>query len=131
MDPNTKMALNDAVRQVRDAWNKGVETGTDFANARAAQRYVIAMRVKTKRTEKGISQEKLSEMINANALTYKGYENCRSDIPIVYLVRIANVLETTVDYLVGRTDNSSPAKPSIEERIKKLEALAGLSEKNQ
>jgi len=123
MDTNTKIALNDALQQIRDAWNKGYETGTDLANARTMQRYIIATRIKTKRMEKGLSQEKLSEKINANALTYKGYENCKSDIPTVYLVRIANVLDTTVDYLVGRTDEPTPTETAIEERLKKLEAM--------
>ena len=106
---------------LRAAWNTGIERGHDINQSRTEQRLIIAKRIKALRTEKGISQEKFSEAINANFLTYKGYENCKSDIPIFYLVRIADVLGTSLDYLAGRTDVKD--SDSVEERLKKLEEL--------
>ena len=58
-------------------------------------------------------------MIHANTLTYRGYENCKSDIPLFYLVRIADVLETSLDYLAGRTE--AQEESILEQRVKKLE----------
>lgn len=103
------------------ALKKGWYIGKDINQSRAEQRIIIAKRLKALRTEKGISQQDFSEAINANFLTYKGYENCKSDIPIFYLVRIADVLDTTLDYLTGRTDTKDAA--SVEERLKKLEEM--------
>lgn len=106
------------------AFQKGVDIGKDINQARADQRLIVAQRIKALRTEKGISQEKFSDMIHANTLTYRGYENCKSDIPLFYLVRIADLLETSLDYLAGRTELSDPAANlTLEERVKKLEKI--------
>lgn len=104
-----------------DAWNLGAEIGHDITQSKLKQREIVALRVKSLRTAKGISQEQISNMIHANTLTYRGYENCKSDIPLFYLVRIANVLETSLDYLAGRTDIQE--QDSLESRIKKLEEI--------
>ena len=117
----SKVTATDALKELRDAWRKGVEIGTDLNRSRAAQRIVIASRIKAERSHAGISQEELSAKIHANTLTYKGYENCKSDIPIVYLVRIANELDVSLDYLTGRTDQRVIESNQLEARINRLE----------
>jgi len=118
---NTHMTLAEALKEIRKAWGKGVDQGQDLNRTRAAQRIVIASRIKAERTKHNMTQEEISEKINSNALTYKGYENCKSDIPIVYLVRIANVFNVSLDYLTGRTDMDSEKSSQLEERVSKLE----------
>lgn len=103
------------------AWQLGVEIGQDINQSKAEQRMIVAQRVKALRTAKGISQEKMSSIIHANTLTYRGYENCKSDIPLFYLVRIADVLETSLDYLAGRTEVQEES--NLEQRIKRLESI--------
>lgn len=119
-ESKTKMTGNEALKLLRDSWNKGIELSQENTAARLMQRLVIANRVKQLRTEREISQEKFSELVGVAFLTYKGYENRKSDIPIHTLVRIANELDTTLDYLAGRTDNRK-TEESIEGRLKKLE----------
>ena len=102
-----------------EAWQKGTEIGHDITQARIDQRQLTAQRVKALRNKRGISQEKISDLIHANTLTYRGYENCKSDIPLFYLVRIADVLETSLDYLAGRTE--AQEESLLEQRVKKLE----------
>lgn len=116
---SSKMTVNEALKLLRDSWNKGVEYGQENAAARLTQRIVIAGRVKQLRMERGISQEKFSDLISVPFLTYKGYENRKSDIPIYTLVRIANEFDTSMDFLTGRTDEQ-PSE-SVEERLRKLE----------
>lgn len=106
----------------QEAWQKGVDIGKDLNEARAELRAEIAKRIKEKRKEAGLSQEEMSERIHANFLTYKGYENFKSDIPMVYLVRIADVLDLSLDYLAGRTEEERQAD-TLEERIAKLESI--------
>lgn len=120
---NTQMTISEALDLLRKAWKKGIEIGTDFNQSKSIQRYVIANRIKTSRTLKNMTQEELSDKINANSLTYKGYENCKSDIPVVYLVRIANTLDVSLDYLTGRIDENEDYHKQIEERISKLENI--------
>lgn len=114
---NTKLTAE----TLSNAWQLGVEIGQDINQSRAEQRMIVAQRVKALRTAKGISQEKMSSIIHANALTYRGYENCKSDIPLFYLVRIADALETSLDYLAGRTE--AQEESSLEQRVKRLEAI--------
>ena len=118
-ESNAKMTTSEALKFLRESWNRGIELSQENTAARIFQRIVIANRVKQLRTEKEISQEKFSDMVGVAFLTYKGYENRKSDIPIHTLVRIANQLETSLDYLTGRTDTRTTA--SVEDRLKKLE----------
>lgn len=118
-----KMTFAEALELLKEAWVKGVEMGIDHNTARIAQRTVIAKRVKDARTEKGISQEAISELVNVNSLTYKGYEGCKSDIPVFILVRLANALEVSLDFLTGRTDQEKQQLPGLEERVSRLEKL--------
>jgi len=104
-----------------NAWQQGIEIGQDINQSRAEQRMIVAQRVKALRSAKGISQEKMSNIIHANTLTYRGYENCKSDIPLFYLVRIADALETSLDYLAGRTEIREQS--SLEQRVQKLETI--------
>lgn len=104
-----------------DAFQKGVDIGKDINEARIEQRQIVAKRVKALRMERGISQDKFSDMIHANVLTYRGYENCKSDIPLFYLVRIADKLETTLDYLAGRTEAKDAV--TLEQRVERLEEI--------
>ena len=118
-ESNAKMTTSEALKFLRESWNRGIELSQENTAARIFQRIVIANRVKQLRTEKEISQEKFSDMVGVALLTYKGAENRKSDIPIHTLVRIANQLETSLDYLTGRTDTRTT--DSVEDRLKKLE----------
>lgn len=121
MSENQKKPIGEVYKE---AWEKGCETGRNLAKDRTNLRREIANRVRQCRLDARLTQEEVGEKIDANALTYKGYENCRSDIPTVYLVRIADFYGISVDYLVGRTDNkeASPSA-SIEDRIAQLEQM--------
>ena len=110
----------------RDAFNKGVEIGNDLVAARGEMRVTIAHRVRTLRMSDKLTQEEVAERIHANVLTYRGYENCRSDIPIAYLVRIADLFNVSLDYLTGRTNDPEFKKSNnelLDERVAQLEKV--------
>lgn len=112
------------------AWNHGVQIGLELNEAKAAMRETIAHRIKTLRLSARMTQEELAKKININYLTYRGYENCRSDIPIVYLIRVADVMNVSLDYLTGRTEERSGVDGNIQERLEQLEkAMAKLNNK--
>lgn len=122
-----KMTITEAWQMVKGAWDLGVMQGKDLIALREAYRVIIASRVRTIRTEAKMTQDEVSQKINTNVLTYRGYENCKSDIPIVHLIRIADLFDVSMDYLTGRTDIPGKAVQSLEERIKKLEETFGQS----
>ena len=66
---------------------------------------VIADRIRLLRADSRLTQRDVAALINVNPLTYKGYENCRSEIPIFYLCRISDLFNVSLDYLTGRTNN--------------------------
>lgn len=122
---------------LKQAWEKGIEIGKDLSAAKADMKRLIAKKIKECRLELNLTQEQLSDKININYLTYRGYENCKSEIPIVYLVRLANVFNVSLDYLTGRTDTKQfsaddPTAAATEERLIQLEkAVAELTKKVQ
>lgn len=67
-------------------------------------RKVITDRIRQLRTDSRLTQRDVAALINVNLLTYKGYENCRSEIPIFYLMRIADLFNVSLDYIIGRTN---------------------------
>lgn len=110
---------------IAEAATIGLEQGMAHKQASRELREDIARRVKALRVEAKLTQEEMAEKINVNALTYRGYENCRSDFPLLMLIRVADVLDVSLDYMTGRTDaRKSPAasaKKTVEERLQDLE----------
>ena len=114
-----------------DALNQGVKNGLELNEAKKRMRETVAHRLQTCRLERKLTQQELGLKVNINYLTYRGYENCKSDIPIVYLVRLADEFGVSMDYLTGRTDDrtgnvTAPkeiATSSTDQRIAQLEKL--------
>ena len=62
-------------------------------------------KLKDIRLEKKISQKELAKQINSTQQTYSDYETGRTNPDIETLIKIANILECSVDYLIGREDD--------------------------
>ena len=109
-----------------EAWRYGLKVGQELNAGRAKMREIIAQRLKECRLEKKITQQALALELSMNHLTYRGYENCKSDIPIVNLVKLADYFGVSMDYLTGRTDNkdgslSEKTTSDTNDRIEQLE----------
>lgn len=116
------MNLTDMIAELQKAYSKGVEIGQEQSELRRKQRKVIAALLKKERTARGWTQEEISEKIKANVLTYRGYENEKSDIPIFYLRRLADVYGATMDYMIGR-DSEQTSVATVDALNKRLEKL--------
>lgn len=66
---------------------------------------MLSERLKKARINKGLSQEELAKRINTTKSTISNYENEYSSPSNEVLTKIADILEVTTDYLLGRTDN--------------------------
>ena len=55
-------------------------------------------------------QRQLGEILHISQRSYSHYETGSRGIPIEMLIRLADYYDTTIDYLVGRTDNKAPVK---------------------
>ena len=107
--------IQEAPATLSEAWNHGMKIGLELNEAKKQMRELIAHRLQTCRMAARLTQQELAMRIDINYLTYRGYENCKSDIPIVYLVRLADVFGVTMDYLTGRTEEKQGhQQPKIE-----------------
>lgn len=63
---------------------------------------MIGKRLKELRIKKGLSQEELGNEIGVTKVSICGYENNTRFPSLDNLIKLANILETTTDYLLGR-----------------------------
>ena len=69
----------------------------------------MVLRIREARERLGISQKLLAEKLNIKQTTFNGYETGAHDPKSNILLEIAKYCDTTVDFLIGLSDN--PEKP--------------------
>ncbi len=63
------------------------------------------MNLKLIREELGISQKELAEKLNVSPTNIYNYEKGRTQPSIEWIIKIADALNVTTDYLLGREDD--------------------------
>lgn len=63
------------------------------------------LKIRDVRKEKGLKQADLAEQIHVSVQTISGYETGYAQPPIDILIKIADVLEVSTDYLLGRSND--------------------------
>lgn len=77
-----------------------------------------AERIKQRRKDLGLRAEDVAERIGASRSTMFRYENGEIEkLPINHLVPIAKALHTSVDYLMGWTEDEKEPIPMDEDRL--------------
>lgn len=66
------------------------------------------MRLKEMREDRDLTQKELAEYLHIRQNTYSQYENGQRQIPIDALIALAQYYETSVDYILGLTDEMQP-----------------------
>ncbi|MBO5340492.1 MAG: helix-turn-helix transcriptional regulator [Oscillospiraceae bacterium] len=65
-------------------------------------------RIKDLREDADLSQRQIAEKLNCSQQTYSNYETGARTIPPEFLILLARFHNTSVDYLLGLTDQKSP-----------------------
>ena len=65
-------------------------------------------RIRNLREDSDFSQKKVAEFLNCSQQAYSNYELGQRDIPISVLRQLALLYQTSVDYLIGLTDERKP-----------------------
>ena len=78
----------------------------------------LGSKLKQIRISKQMMQKDVYESLGISNNTYSNYENDKREPDFKTLVCIADFLDVSVDYLLGRTDDSSPLKCNTEQKIK-------------
>jgi len=68
------------------------------------------MRLKDLREDADLSQRELAAYLNIKQNTYSQYENGQRQIPLEALIALARFYKTSVDYILGLTDEIKPYK---------------------
>ena len=65
-------------------------------------------RIRDLRNDKDMNQTELAELLEMSQTGYSKYETGENDIPTAVLIRLADIHNTSVDYLLGLTDQRKP-----------------------
>ena len=65
-------------------------------------------RIRALRKDQGWTQQQMADLLHINRRTYSTYETSGGFISLETLSNIANIHHTSVDYLLGRTDQFAP-----------------------
>ena len=64
-------------------------------------------RLKDLREDRDMNQTQLAKMLGMSQTGYSKYETGENDIPTSILIQLARIYNTSIDYLLGETDNPS------------------------
>lgn len=70
-------------------------------------------RLRDLREERDWTQKELSRMIGMSQTGYSKYETGENDIPTSILIRLSQLYQTSIDYLLCQTDEPIPYPRSI------------------
>ena len=80
----------------------------------------IKTRIKNLREDNDLTQKELSTYLNISQVAYSYYEINKRGIPLDLLCKLADFYNTSVDYLLFRTDNFKPYPKSLIKNDKML-----------
>ena len=65
-------------------------------------------RIRDLRLDRNLSQQQIAELLNVKQNTYSQYEVGVLNYPVDVLIKLARFYNTSVDYLLGLTDEMTP-----------------------
>lgn len=57
------------------------------------------------RIDNDMTQQQVADYLMCNRQVYARYERGLREIPVSMLIKLADLYKTSVDYIIGRTDN--------------------------
>lgn len=66
---------------------------------------MIGNKLKELRKDKKLTQQQISDILNVKQNTYSQWENDINEPDLLSLVKIADILKVSTDYLLGRYKN--------------------------
>ena len=70
---------------------------------------MLNKRIKSRRNEKELSQEYMAKKLGITRQGYGHYETGRNEPDSKTLSKISEILDCSIDYLYGKTDNPNPS----------------------
>ena len=70
----------------------------------------LRLRLRDLREDNDMSQAQMAKLLNCSQQTYSRYESHTTEIPLESLIFLAEYYKTSVDYLLGVTNEKKPYK---------------------
>ena len=86
---------------------------------------MLSQRLRTALKAKGLTQEELAEKVQTTKGTISNYENNHSSPPNEMLAQLADILQVSTDWLLGRVDDelASSSAAAVQSHNRSLEDL--------
>ena len=62
-------------------------------------------RIRDLREDRDLTQTQIAQILNMSQTGYSKYETGENDIPTAILIKLARFYNTSIDYLLGETNN--------------------------
>lgn len=69
-------------------------------------------RIRNLREDTDMNQTQFAKILGMSQTGYSKYETGENDIPTSILIQMANYYDTSIDYILGRTDEKRPYPPA-------------------
>jgi transcriptional regulator with XRE-family HTH domain len=79
---------------------------------------VLPERLRSERKKRKLTQEEMADRLGIARSTYSGYETGKTEPDFDTLEKIANYLEVSYDYLLGRTNDPTPKEKDAADKLK-------------
>lgn len=94
---------------------------------------MIGRRIKELRTEKGLTQQELAEILNVSSMSISFYENEQRKPDSDFIISVSKYFGVSTDYLLGKTyKRIIPREERIgvfSKRLKRVRELKGISQR--
>lgn len=100
------VSASKAFKKVLDKANEEYATAANYAECRKKRKEAVSKRLHEERKSHNFKQQDVASKTGINAITLSGYEIGKSEPNIEALVRLADVYDVTLDYLMCRTDET-------------------------
>ncbi len=71
---------------------------------------MVYERIRQLREDMDLTQTDMGKILNCSQVAYSRYELGQRDIPTDVLIKLARFHDTSIDYLLGMTNNKTPYK---------------------
>lgn len=66
---------------------------------------IMRLRIRDIREDHDMTQKQVSEYLHCDQSLYSKYERGQREIPLSLIIKLSELYDTSIDYLVGKTDN--------------------------
>ncbi|HBW39216.1 MAG: DNA-binding protein [Peptococcaceae bacterium BRH_c23] len=69
---------------------------------------LMRLRIRDVREDHDLTQQQVAEYLMCDQSLYSKYERGERDVPLNIMIKLAQFYKTSIDYLVGFTENKQP-----------------------